>query len=114
MMHHIGHSRAADHDIDQALHACTAQLLYRIDHAMHCTCMETINRARMIDNPGQFPQILKTHYGWGIIAVYVWKQVPFMTLAIYAVLLGIGRETEEAAEGIDAFFAKRKAAWMAP
>ncbi|WP_419906703.1 ABC transporter permease [Hoeflea sp.] len=51
----------------------------------------------MIDNPGDFPQILKTHYGWGIIAVYVWKQVPFMTLAIYAVLLGIGRETEEAA-----------------
>ncbi len=50
-----------------------------------------------IDNPAQFPQILKTHYGWGIIAVYVWKQVPFMTLAIYAVLLGIGRETEEAA-----------------
>lgn len=51
----------------------------------------------MIDNPGDFPQILKTHWGWGIIAVYVWKQVPFMTLAIYAVLLGIGRETEEAA-----------------
>jgi len=53
--------------------------------------------AGMIDSPSEFPQILKTHYGWGIIAVYVWKQVPFMTLAIYAVLLGIGRETEEAA-----------------
>ncbi|MEO1959965.1 MAG: sugar ABC transporter permease [Paracoccus sp. (in: a-proteobacteria)] len=51
----------------------------------------------LIDDPGQFPQILKTHYGWGIIAVYVWKQLPFITLAIYAVLLGIGRETEEAA-----------------
>lgn len=51
----------------------------------------------LIDDPGQFPQILKTHYGWGIIAVYVWKQMPFMTLAIHAVLFGIGRETEEAA-----------------
>ncbi|WP_323764497.1 ABC transporter permease [Marinovum sp.] len=51
----------------------------------------------MIDDPSQFPQILKTHYGWGIIAVYVWKQTPFITLAVYAVLLGIGRETEEAA-----------------
>lgn len=51
----------------------------------------------MIDDPGQFPQILKNHYGWGIIAVYVWKQTPFITLAVYAVLLGIGRETEEAA-----------------
>ncbi|MCY3995198.1 MAG: sugar ABC transporter permease [Rhodobacter sp.] len=53
--------------------------------------------AGMIDDPGQFPQLLKTHYGWGIIAVYVWKQTPFITLAVYAVLLGIGRETEEAA-----------------
>lgn len=53
--------------------------------------------AGLIDDPGQFPQILKTHYGWGIIAVYVWKQTPFITLAVYAVLLGVGRETEEAA-----------------
>jgi len=53
--------------------------------------------AGLIDDPGQFPQLLKTHYGWGIIAVYVWKQTPFITLAVYAVLLGIGRETEEAA-----------------
>ena len=51
----------------------------------------------MIDDPSQFPQILKTHMGWGIIAVYVWKQTPFVALTIYAVLLGVGRETEEAA-----------------
>lgn len=51
----------------------------------------------MIDDPGQFPQVLRTHFGWGIIAVYVWKQTPFITLAVYAVLLGVGRETEEAA-----------------
>lgn len=51
----------------------------------------------LIDDPGQFPRLLNSHYGWGIIAVYVWKQLPFMTLAIYAVLLGIARQTEEAA-----------------
>ena len=51
----------------------------------------------MISDPSQFPQILKTHYGWGIIAVYVWKQTPFVALTLYAVLLGVGRETEEAA-----------------
>ena len=51
----------------------------------------------LINDPGQFPQIIKTHYGWGIITVYVWKQLPFIALAVYAVLLGIGRETEEAA-----------------
>ena len=53
--------------------------------------------AGLISDPSEFPQILKTHYGWGIIAVYVWKQAPFVTLTIYAVLLGVGRETEEAA-----------------
>ena len=51
----------------------------------------------LINDPNQFPSILQTHWGWGIIAVYVWKQTPFITLAVYAVLLGIGRETEEAA-----------------
>lgn len=51
----------------------------------------------MIGDPSEFPQILKTHYGWGIIAVYVWKQTPFVALTLYAVLLGVGRETEEAA-----------------
>ena len=50
-----------------------------------------------IDDPSQFQQILKTHMGWGIIAVYVWMQTPFVALTIYAVLLGVGRETEEAA-----------------
>ena len=53
--------------------------------------------AGLIDDPSQFPQILKTHMGWGVIAVYVWKQTPFVALTIYAVLLGVGRETEEAA-----------------
>ena len=51
----------------------------------------------LIDDPAQFPPMLHTHGGWGIIAVYVWKQTPFITLAVYAVLLGDGRETEEAA-----------------
>lgn len=51
----------------------------------------------LISDPSEFPQILKTHYGWGIIAVYVWKQTPFVALTLYAVLLGVGRETEEAA-----------------
>lgn len=51
----------------------------------------------VIDDPSQFPQLLQTHMGWGIIAVYVWKQTPFVALTIYAVLLGVGRETEEAA-----------------
>lgn len=30
----------------------------------------------LISDPAQFPTILHTHSGWGIIAVYVWKQTP--------------------------------------
>lgn len=62
-----------------------------------------------IESPSEFPAILYSHYGWGIIMVYVWKQIPFMTLAIYAVLLGIGRETEEAATLLGA--SKLKVFW---
>ncbi|MDD7909856.1 sugar ABC transporter permease [Pseudovibrio exalbescens] len=51
----------------------------------------------LISDPGAFPAILHSHWGWGIIAVYVWKQVPFMTMAILAVLLGLGQGTREAA-----------------
>ena len=51
----------------------------------------------VIDDPAQFPRVLHTHHGWGIVAVYVWKQTPFVALVIHAVLLGMGRETQEAA-----------------
>lgn len=50
-----------------------------------------------IDDPAQFPRLLNTHAGWGVIAVYVWKQVPFMALSIHAVLISAGREQAEAA-----------------
>lgn len=55
-----------------------------------------------IDDPGQFPDLLRTHAGWGIIAVYLWKQLPFVALSVHAVLLGLGRETQEAARMLGA------------
>ena len=51
----------------------------------------------LISDPAEFPRLLHTHSGWGIIAVYVWKQTPFIALAVYAVLLGNGQDKEEAA-----------------
>jgi len=51
----------------------------------------------LIRSTGDFPRLLKTHAGWGIMWVYVWKQTPFMAMVIFSVLLGIGRDTEEAA-----------------
>lgn len=56
----------------------------------------------MIHSTGQFPRILNTHAGWGVMIVYLWKQIPFMTLIIYSVLLGLGRESEEAAQTLGA------------
>lgn len=56
----------------------------------------------IIDNPAEFPRILYDHSGLGIMIVYIWKQVPFMTLIIYSVLLGLGPESEEAATTLGA------------
>ncbi len=50
-----------------------------------------------IDDPSGFPRLLNTHAGWGVIAVYVWKQLPFMVVAIHAVMVGADREQAEAA-----------------
>ena len=50
-----------------------------------------------IDTPADFANILYNHYGWGIILVYLWKQVPYMALSIYVVLLGISPQTRDAA-----------------
>lgn len=56
----------------------------------------------IIADPSQFPRLLYDHSGIGIMIVYVWKQVPFMTLIIYSVLLGLGSESEEAAATLGA------------
>lgn len=56
----------------------------------------------LIESTNEFPRLLYTHAGWGVMLVYLWKQVPFMTLAIYSVLLGLGQESEEAAATLGA------------
>lgn len=56
----------------------------------------------LIESTGDFPRLLYTHSGWGIMLVYLWKQIPFMTLIIFSVLLGLGEESEEAAATLGA------------
>ena len=51
----------------------------------------------IIEETGDFPRLLNTQGGWGIMFVYLWKQVPFTALIIHSVLLGLGPEYEEAA-----------------
>ena len=56
----------------------------------------------LIHHPSEFPQLLKTEWGWGVMTVYLWKQIPFTTLIVYSVLMGLGREFEEAASTLGA------------
>jgi len=56
----------------------------------------------LIESTRDFPRFLYSHQGWGIMIVYLWKQVPFTTLIVYSVLMGLGRESEEAAATLGA------------
>ena len=56
----------------------------------------------LIETTRDFPRFLYSHQGWGIMIVYLWKQIPFTTLIIYSVLMGLGRESEEAAATLGA------------
>jgi putative spermidine/putrescine transport system permease protein len=56
----------------------------------------------VIGAPAEFPRILYSHAGWGIMIVYLWKQIPFTTLIVYSVLMGLGKEHEEAAATLGA------------
>lgn len=62
----------------------------------------TLYALGVIESTNEFHRMLYTHAGWGVMIVYLWKQIPFMTLAIYSVLLGLGQESEEAAATLGA------------
>ncbi|MEH6403393.1 MAG: ABC transporter permease subunit [Sneathiella sp.] len=51
----------------------------------------------IISSPADFPRLLQNTEGWGIMMVYLWKQVPFMTMMLYSNLLVLGRQEEESA-----------------
>ena len=56
----------------------------------------------LIESTGQFPRILFSAGGWGIMLVYLFKQVPFTFIIVSAVLAGVGPEYEEAARTLGA------------
>lgn len=56
----------------------------------------------LIERTGDFPRLIYSHAGWGIMFVYLWKQIPFTTLILYSVLMGLGKESEEAAATLGA------------
>jgi putative spermidine/putrescine transport system permease protein len=46
----------------------------------------------LIAGPADFPLLINDNWGIGIILVYVWKEIPFITLMILAVLRNSGRD----------------------
>lgn len=55
-----------------------------------------------VSRPSDFPDLLYSQWGWGVIWVYVWKQLPFMTLAIYTSQMAVPEEHTDAARALGA------------
>jgi len=51
----------------------------------------------LIGSPSDFVRLLGTSSGYGIFLVYLWKQVPFMTVMLYAHLLVLDHRQQESA-----------------
>ncbi len=56
----------------------------------------------LIDQPGGFPRLIQTHAGYGIVTVYVWKQIPFVTVSVLAVLAKRSSDAEDTARVLGA------------
>ncbi len=56
----------------------------------------------LITAPGQFPALTHDPFAIGIILLYVWKEVPFITLILLANLQSIGADHEATARSLGA------------
>jgi putative spermidine/putrescine transport system permease protein len=50
----------------------------------------------LLSSSSSFPLLINDDYGIGIIMVYVWKEVPFITFMLLSVLANLGPELNEA------------------
>ncbi|MCL2386709.1 MAG: sugar ABC transporter permease [Defluviitaleaceae bacterium] len=56
----------------------------------------------IIDSALDFPLLIFDRWGFGIMAVYLYKQVPFVTLTVFAVLRGLNKQYIKIAENLGA------------
>lgn len=56
----------------------------------------------LISVPGQFPALTQDPWAIGVILLYVWKEVPFITLILLANLQSIGADHEATARSLGA------------
>jgi putative spermidine/putrescine transport system permease protein len=61
-----------------------------------------LQTAGLIDGAARFPLLINDPWCIGIIVTYVWKEVPFITLMVMAVLKNTGTELLEAARTLNA------------
>ncbi len=56
----------------------------------------------IIDSPSDFPLLINDRWGIGILCVYIWKEVPFITFMLLAVLKNMGKELTEVGATLNA------------
>ncbi len=61
----------------------------------------------LLSSPSAFPLLINDDYSIGIIVVYVWKEVPFITFMLLSVLTNLGPELNEAGATLRASMLQR-------
>lgn len=56
----------------------------------------------LIEQPADFPELVFDRYAIGIIAEYVWKEIPFIGVVVLAILQSVGDEYEALAQTLGA------------
>lgn len=56
----------------------------------------------IIQGPSEFPLLVNDSWGIGILTVYIWKEIPFITFMLLAVLKNMGTELLEAGATLNA------------
>jgi putative spermidine/putrescine transport system permease protein len=56
----------------------------------------------IIKSPAEFPLLINDGWGIGILAVYIWKEIPFITFMLLSVLKNMGTELLEAGATLNA------------
>ena len=56
----------------------------------------------LISSPGAFPLLINDNWCLGILAVYIWKEIPFITFMLLSVLKNMGPELLEAGATLNA------------
>ena len=56
----------------------------------------------LIETPAEFPELVFDRFAIGIIAEYVWKEIPFIGVVVLAILQSIGDDYEALAQTLGA------------